>query len=51
VVRKYYVMQLSIRIMQILFEDESETKIFLKLCWMLGKILEENERFNNQKKS
>jgi hypothetical protein len=42
-------MQLSIKIMQIFFEDEKETKIFLKLCWMLGKILEENKKFKNQK--
>jgi hypothetical protein len=33
--------------MRILFEDESETKTFLELCRLIGKVLEENEKFKS----
>jgi hypothetical protein len=35
--------------MKIYFEDDE--KAFLRLCHIIGKVLEENEKFNNQKKA
>jgi len=31
--------------MRIYFEDESDAKVFLKICRIIGRIIEENEKF------
>jgi hypothetical protein len=35
--------------MKIYFEDEKDAEGFLKLCHIIGKVMEENKKFKSQK--